>query len=202
MANMATGRARILDAAVGLVSEGGPGRAAISEVCRRAGVRPPAIYYHYGNKDGLMAAVVETVAAAWLDELEADAALGAGLEERLDSGLRGWRAMIRDPQSAVMLLVRVQLDCAASSPTIGAALTRIMARARSIIATAIEEAAGPLDDADELAQIVVSMVQGAALRHQLEGDDGGLDRRLEEMRKTIRTLVGARRIQSTQEEHP
>jgi hypothetical protein len=64
------GRARILEAAIELVAEGGYGRATISEVCRLAGVRPPAVYYHYGNKDGLVAAVVETVAAAWLDELE------------------------------------------------------------------------------------------------------------------------------------
>jgi len=192
-----SGRARILEAAIELVAQGGYGSATISEVCRLAEVRPPAVYYHYGNKDGLVAAVVETVAAAWLDELEAVAREGSSFEERLVAGLRGWRALILEARSPIQLLVRVQLECGPNAPVIPAVLLGVMARARAIIAGAIEGVVGPLDDSDELAQTVVSLLQGAALRHHLENDIDGLDRQLTEIGNTITTLVGVRRRSPT-----
>ena len=186
------GRARILEAAIELVAEGGYSRATINEVCRLADVRPPAVYYHYGNKDGLVAAVVETVAAAWLDELESAAREGSTFEERLNAGLRGWRALILETRSPIQLLIRVQLECGSDAPAIPAALIAVMARARAIIAGAIEDVAGPISDADELAQTIVSLLQGAALRHHLEDDIDGLDRRLSEIGNTITALVAVR----------
>jgi hypothetical protein len=91
-------------------AEGGCAAATISEVCRRAGVRPPAVYHHHGSKDGLIAAVVETVARPGLTELERLARQGATLEERIDA-VCGWRALLLEPQSPVLLLIRVQLEC-------------------------------------------------------------------------------------------
>jgi AcrR family transcriptional regulator len=187
------GRARILEAAIKLVAEGGYASATINEVCRLAGVRPPAVYYHYGNKDGLVAAVVETVATAWLDGLESVAREGSSFEDRLNAGLRGWRALILEDRSPIQLLIRVQLECRPNAPTIPAALISVMARARTIIAGAVEGVVGPLADADELAQTIVSLLQGAALRHHLENDIEGLDRRLTEIGNTITALVDARR---------
>lgn len=187
------GRARILEAAIELVANGGYAGATINEVCRLAEVRPPTVYYHYGNKDGLVAAVVETVAAAWLDELETVARAGSSFEERLLAGLRGWRALILEPRSPIKLLVRVQLECGNNAPAIPAALIAVMTRARAIIAGAIEGVVGPLDDADELAQTIVSLLQGASLRHHLENDVDGLDRRLAEIGNTITALVGVQR---------
>ena len=186
------GRIRILEAAIELVSDRGYAGATMSEVCRLAQVRPPAIYYHYGSKDGLIAAVVETVASAWFVELEASAEAGTILDERVAAGLRGWRALIVEPHSAIMLLVRVQLECADSAPPIREALARIMERGRSIIRGAIEGVVGPLAEADGLAQIILSLVQGAALRHHLNGDPEDLDRQLAEIGHAIRTLVALR----------
>ena len=186
------GRIRILEAAIDLVAERGYAGATMSEVCRRARVRPPAIYYHYGSKDGLIAAVVETVATAWLAELEESARAGITLDERVIAGLRGWRALIVEPRSAIMLLIRVQLECADGAPAIREALSRVMKRARSIIRGAIEGAVGPLTNSDGLAQIIVSLVQGAALRHHLNGDPDDLDRQLAEIDHAIRALVAAR----------
>jgi hypothetical protein len=66
---------------------------------------------------------------------------------------------------------------------------------------AIESVVGPLDDADELAQTIVSLLQGAALRYHLENHIDGLDRRLTEIGNTITALVGVRiRTQTNAEE--
>jgi AcrR family transcriptional regulator len=187
-----SGKTRLLEAAIDLLADGGGTRATVNEICRVAGVRPPALYYHYGNKEGLVAAAVEAASTAWLDELEALVGTGSTLEERVTAGMQGWRALILDPRSALLLLLRVQLDSAQTSSEIRAALVRVMARAKEVIADAIEGVAGPLDDRAEFAAVLLDLVQGAALRHHLEDDPASLDRHLAEIGRTIRTLVESR----------
>jgi AcrR family transcriptional regulator len=188
-----SGKARILQAAIELVAEGGNARTTISEICTRARVRPPAVYYHYGSKDGLIATVVETVAAAWLDELEAMAAQGITFEARLRAALRGWRALILQPEGPTLLLMRIQLECADNSPTIREALLRVTSRARSIIARSLEGVVGPISSADDIAVAVVGLLQGAALQHHLENEATALDRRLAEIGSIIRLLTRTHR---------
>jgi len=190
-----SGKARILEAAVELTAEGGVARATISAVCERAGVRPPALYYHYGSKDGLVGAVVEAVAGAWLEELRSSVVAETDSLEALIAGaLRGWRAAILAPQSPVELLLRVQLESADHAPPIREALRRVMARARAIIADALDAVAGPLRSPEAVAQTVVSLVQGAALRHHLDRDERELERRLAEVGDALVSLVGAQRF--------
>jgi AcrR family transcriptional regulator len=50
---------RILQVAEDVFTDKGFGNASVSEICTRAGVSPPTLYYHFGNKDGLFCAVVE-----------------------------------------------------------------------------------------------------------------------------------------------
>jgi len=195
IASQRPGKARILEAAVELTAEGGVARATISAVCERAGIRPPALYYHYGSKDGLVGAVVEAVAGAWLEELRSTVvAEGDPLEAVIASALRGWRAAILAPQSPVELLLRVQLERADDSPPIREALRRVMARARAIIADALDAVAGPLRNPEAVAQMVVSLVQGAALRHHLDRDERALDRRLAEVGDALVALVTSQRV--------
>lgn len=183
-----------------LVAEGGYAGATVNETCRRAGVRPPTLYYHFGNKEGLVGAVVETLADAWLDELEAAVGTSTAFAERLATGLSGWRALITAPHGPIRMLIRVQLECSESVPAIAAALQRVAHRSRMIIGGAIEGAVGPVRDIDDLAQTALSLVQGAALQHHLDGDDAGLDRRLAEIGWTLAALVEKRRVERLAQE--
>jgi AcrR family transcriptional regulator len=65
-------REAILAAAERILSRGGEGALSIRELCDRVGVTAPTIYHHFGDKDGLVAAVVEACFA------EFDRALAAG----------------------------------------------------------------------------------------------------------------------------
>ena len=49
----------VLTAATALFTSKGFANTSVSEICARAGVSPPTLYYHFGNKDGLFEAVVE-----------------------------------------------------------------------------------------------------------------------------------------------
>jgi AcrR family transcriptional regulator len=193
MAKINSGKTRLLEAAIDLLTEGGSARATVNEICRVAGVRPPALYYHYGNKEGLVAAAVDAVSTAWLDELESLVSGEASFEERLAAGLHGWRALILEPRSALLLLLRVQLDSAQTSPEIRAALVRVMDRAKEIIAAAIEGVAGAPADPSGFAAVLLDLVQGAALRHHLEADPASLHRHLAQIGQAITVLVESQR---------
>jgi AcrR family transcriptional regulator len=141
------GRARILQAGLDLAAESGPSGMTISRLCQRAGVKPPAIYYHFGSKEGLLGAVVETVAEAWLDQLEASQPAGSDIAARLRAAVDGWQAMIEDPARPIKLLLSVQLDGAEHSAEIEASLRRVYERARQLIAGSIRAAAGEVSSA-------------------------------------------------------
>jgi AcrR family transcriptional regulator len=65
---------RILDAAHRLVGEKGPHAASIREIAKASGTNVALLYYYFGNKDGLLRAVVERNAdrvAGFLREIAA-----------------------------------------------------------------------------------------------------------------------------------
>lgn len=51
-------RQRVLDAAADLIAESGIEGTSIREICAAAGVTAPTVYHHFGDKNGLMDAVV------------------------------------------------------------------------------------------------------------------------------------------------
>ena len=84
-------RARILEQARRLLGEGGASAVTTRAVASAAGVQPPTIYRLFGDKDGLVDALVEHVMAAYVDTKTATA--GAAGDPVAD--LRaGWRAHV------------------------------------------------------------------------------------------------------------
>ena len=186
----ARGRNReILSAAVELIAAGGVGSASIKTLCERAGVTPPAIYYHYGNKDGLVGAVVEDAARRWFDGLVVAVRARRTITEQVRAAVEIWRQEILDPQSPIKLLLRIQLERAQLTPALRESLTTVMNHGRDVIAEALHTGAAPLRDPKDLAQTIIALVQGAALQHDLDGDDTALRRRLAKIGDTIVLLI-------------
>lgn len=66
-----TTREHLLHVARDLFTTKGFPNASVSDICRQAGVSPPTLYYHFGDKDGLFEAVVEETLSldAFCDQL-------------------------------------------------------------------------------------------------------------------------------------
>jgi AcrR family transcriptional regulator len=87
-------RRAILDAAEALLARGGEEGLSIRQLCARAGVTPPTIYHHFGDKQALVARVVDACFADFdraLARRSAPAdpvdALRWGLDRYVDYGL-------------------------------------------------------------------------------------------------------------------
>jgi AcrR family transcriptional regulator len=79
-ANGEQSRERILDAATEVATERGYDGTTISLVSKKSGLPPTSIYWHFADKDDLIAAVIERSFARWLAALDLPG--GAVVRER------------------------------------------------------------------------------------------------------------------------
>jgi AcrR family transcriptional regulator len=83
-------RERILDAAARLLAESGGAPVSTRAVCAAAGIGAPTLYHHFGDKEGLLDAVVAHGFERYLAEKRAAASTGDPVEDVR----RGWDAHV------------------------------------------------------------------------------------------------------------
>jgi AcrR family transcriptional regulator len=179
----ATTRDRILAAVVDGLTELDPAALTIQQVCRRAAVTAPTLYYHFENKDALTAAGVEVLATRWIEQLDRSVERGGTMEQTLAQAVAAWHAMITAPDRPFAVVVWVSMWSARSRD----ALVRARARARALIEAAVVEHLGPIPDSDDLAAMILDGVLGAAVDYQLDADEDALHRRLSTLTAMVRT---------------
>jgi AcrR family transcriptional regulator len=81
-------RTRLLNAAARLFAERGFAKVTVRDICERARANVAAVNYHFGGKDGLYRAVVETAIATM--QSTTDAARAAGEGKPPDARLRAY----------------------------------------------------------------------------------------------------------------
>src|SRR6266851_3771980 len=89
-------RERILDAATELFAARGYAGAGVDRLAERSGIAKTAIYYHFGNKEGLLAAVLDRAATQWIEAILQASRQGGDPLGRLDRALAGMRAMLEE----------------------------------------------------------------------------------------------------------
>lgn len=95
-ANGEQSRERILDAATEVATERGYEGTTISLVSKKSGLPPTSIYWHFADKDDLIAAVIERSFARWLAALDLPA--GAMAAERVtELGMQVAKALLDAP---------------------------------------------------------------------------------------------------------
>ena len=83
-----TVRSRILEAAAGLLAQSADGDVSTRAVCDAARVTAPTLYHYFGDKDGLLAAVVDF---GWAAFLETKRAVAAVVHDHVADDVRaGW----------------------------------------------------------------------------------------------------------------
>jgi len=186
-------RERILEAAAELFSQKGYAGTGVDELAARAEIAKTAIYYHFGNKEGLVTAVLERAATAWIEGIrEASSQAGDPLA-RLDRALTGMRAMLEDKPWIMKVLQLLALEVAEQKPEVRATLQNIVRRARDAITEGMHDALGiEVPDADAVAGVILALLDGIALGLQLDPDLVSLDQAFEEIRRITLFMIISR----------
>jgi AcrR family transcriptional regulator len=183
---------RILDAAAELFSQRGYAGAGVDQLAARSGIAKTAIYYHFGNKEGLLAAVLERAATTWIDGIQAAAKQAGTPLARLDRALTGMRTMLEEKPWILKLVQILALEVAEEKPEVRATLQSILRRARQAIVTGLHEALGvELPNAERIAGVMLALLDGVSLGLHLDPDAISLDEVFEEMRRiTVFMVLG------------
>src|SRR6266446_4184963 len=152
-----TVRTRILEAAAGLLAQSADADASTRAICDAAGVTAPTLYHHFGDKEGLLAAVVDF---GWATFLETKRAVAAVVHDHVADDVRaGWDNHLefaRENPSFYKLMW---------SPTV-AANSRAVREAYQMLHDRLELGAGRGQlrmSSDTASRIVLSATTGAAL---------------------------------------
>ena len=182
---------RILRATMAALAALDPAALTIKQICLQAGVTPPTLYYHFGNKDGLVAAAVERLVSEWLAAIDAAVDRRAPLETTIAQAIAVWTAAITSPSRPVAVFTWATLLLSESDELPRRALIEARDRGRAMIAEVVELYIGPGPGVEVIAQIATDSVIAAAVQYELDRDEAALSRRLGALGMAVRALAGA-----------
>lgn len=185
-------RERILEAATEVFSTRGYAGAGVDRLAERSGIAKTAIYYHFGNKEGLLAAVLERAATQWIDAIQSAASQGGDPLQRLDRALAGMRAMLEERPWIYKLFQILALEVAEEKPEIRATLRAILNKARDAIVDGMRDALGvAVPGAEQVAGMMLAMLDGISLGMHID-DSLSLDAMFTELRRLVAFMVASR----------
>ena len=177
---------RILRATIDGLTQLDPAALTIQQICRAAEVTAPTIYYHFGNKDGLLAAAVEQLVTDWLSMIDAAVSREGSLDQTLEQAIGAWEATITAPTRPIAVFAWATLLLAGTSEECRDALIQARDRALSMVTDVLAQYVDQVR-AGDLASLVIDAVVAAALQYELDRDQAGLRARLDGLGR----LVGA-----------
>lgn len=179
-------RERFLEAAAELISERGYSASGVDEICRRAGVVKSALYWHFGSKEKLLAAVIDRVGQAWVEEVHKSVYLEGTPESRLDRFIEGLEKIAVENGRLLRLLVGVAFQQRHVAPAALEAMRSALANARAAIIRGCEDALGAsLPDFDLIADLVTAYMNDCVLQGLVGRKSPELTRRLRHLRGLI-----------------
>ena len=163
-------RTRILDAATEIASERGYEGTSIGLVSTKCGLPASSIYWHFKDKDDLIAAVIERSFAQWLSAWQMPVE-GTPRERLVGLAQQVAKALLDSPDF-LRLGLMLALERRPVEPRARAMFIAVRAQAFDMLSSAIRELTPGLTDAQvhQLATYGIAGADGAFLAKEIGGD--------------------------------
>lgn len=172
-------RDRILVAAAELIARQGYAATSITQISERSGANPASIYWAFGSKEGLLAAVMERAAEAFFAKLEPPR------EGNAFSWLTTLAGSFAEGPEFLRLLLVLSLERRDGDPVVLEAARRVRTAAADGLSAAYA-VAFEVDDTfrrravcDRLARFTLMLLDGVFVAGQIEADTTDLPRAFE-----------------------
>ncbi|MBI1237793.1 MAG: TetR family transcriptional regulator [Alphaproteobacteria bacterium] len=180
----------ILDCAIDLLGARGYGGLSISAICARAGVAPTSVYWHFGSKAGLLAAMIERALIRDLDFYRTRVDAQPNLSSQLDSYLSAVAEGIRAGRTSAAVVFAALGEAASQAPEIVPVLAQARRREARLIAEGFARAAN-IKGGELFARLVSAFVAQASLSFRQTGDEDALHETLHALRQLVMLTAGA-----------
>lgn len=179
-------RERVLEAALEVLKADGLAGLTTAKVAARSGQNKALIAYHFGSKQGLVAAASREISESITAEVLTSLTSTETVEDVVRGALAGvWRVLERDER-----LARIYFDLAATAvaePEARAVMREARGLWRTMLAQLLADAGMPATAAEAAAVSVIAAFDGLALEWLDRGDTPALGRARE---LAIRAIVG------------
>jgi AcrR family transcriptional regulator len=171
-----TSRERILEAAREIASERGYDGTGIALVSERSGLPASSIYWHFANKDELLAAVIERSFNRWLEAMEARSPAGEGAtrDERLGAVMRATAKALADAPDFLRLGLMLSLERRPEEASARTLFLKVREQTFVQLVASYEAFfAGELDAASvrKLATLAMAAADGLFIAREVSGDE-------------------------------
>jgi AcrR family transcriptional regulator len=139
-------RRKIIEAAAAVAGERGYEGTSIAQVSRKSGLPASSIYWHFADKDALLAAVVEESVELWLGQVTRGA--GESLRERVTDLCLGVARTFRDSPDFLRLCLMLALERRPVEPAARGIYLRLRAEALDRIAAELRRVRPRLSEMD------------------------------------------------------
>lgn len=175
-------RRLLIAAAAELFAEQGFRKTTFADVADRAGISRGSIPWHFGNKDGLLEAVIEEFSSSWLHGEQLDNAVGS---------LDQVRAVMRHPTTRLLItLVAEAVEPGSPVHDFYAELHRSMRKALARLTEGTDLPPGVSQE--EFVAVLNAAVIGVHQQWRVSPDDIDLDRMFEALEKVFFRADGHR----------
>jgi AcrR family transcriptional regulator len=182
-------REKILQSAVELFGEFGYAGTSVNAVCSHAEVAKTALYWHFGNKEGLLTSVVEELTRLFVREIQSGVYREGARRDRLDMLIAGLRRVVVEQSHLMRVILSIVVEFETLQPEVRMALRDINGLAVEAISQGFEDATGvELPDMDLLAHHIIAYMEYAYRRHVLDPEDD-IDRYFADLKNTILLMV-------------
>jgi AcrR family transcriptional regulator len=179
-------RERILESAIALFSERGYAASGVHEIARRAGIEKAALYWHFGSKEGLLAAVLDRTDAEFVERVYKKVSQSATSDERLDLFVNGLKRLAAERGHMVRLMLSIAIERSHVSAESRGAVQRVFDRTRAAVVQGFEHALGvKLPDVDLIARLALAYLDEAAVRSAIDPEGAEHDRFFAHLRRLI-----------------
>jgi AcrR family transcriptional regulator len=188
-------REAILDAAERLMASGGYAATSITHIRVESGLPASSIYWHFGSKQGLLAAVLERGARRWFAAIPTWDDVDVPDERKLDAMMGVWAQALRQEPEFMRLSFMLSLEDT-DDPEVAAivrnvrdaAIARFNEGVRRLIPPGVKPRKAKRA-ADELTAILVALSDGFFMAAHLEPETTDLDRLCQLAGRIIETLL-------------
>ena len=187
-------RKEILDAASRLAAQTSYAATSISDICKACGLPASSIYWHFGSKQGLFAAVLEQGAHDWEAQFGATLAAVRGGQGYLRRWLIACAKTMQEQPNVLRLLLLLPLEQQETDPVVADVARRVRQGAVGLTQTAIDKAFEPRlspQRRDDLAELIVSYMHGAFLAHLIDPRSNGLEKLFERLHDHVIVVAGS-----------
>ncbi len=181
-------RDRILDSALALFSARGYAATGVYDIARAAKIEKTALYWHFGSKEGLLAAVLDRMDAEFVESSSKRVAEQGGDDsnQRLDLFVKGLKGLAAKRGHMIRMLLSISIERSHLSEDTRDTIQRIFDRTRDALALGFEEALGvKVPEIDLISRLCLAYLHEASVRAQIDPRGVEHDRFFAHLRRLI-----------------